>query len=217
MRHFYVLLFTLSLLSPALATAKGPPEKSAICHVGEETVLDEDGNETTVVVYEAKNLPRPAVCAHLRHDDLLIVEVDDEGNLSACESLADGADEDEQASLIIAAAASEAFLEDNCQKGRRGGNAGARAANGAAGTNNDNLKTPADVIHPNIHQNNGPGNAACPQTANNADHCGNMHGIANNPGQSGDHPNDDGVNGRVNNLNNMHGGIGTRNPQVGRQ
>ena len=64
--------------------------------------------------------------------------------------------------------------------------------------------TKADIIHPNIHQNNGPGSAACP---GDQDQCQNMHGIGNNPGQSGDGPNDDGVNGFRNELNTVHGGI----------
>lgn len=64
--------------------------------------------------------------------------------------------------------------------------------------------TPADTIHPNIHQNNGAGSAACP---GDQDQCQNMHGIGNNPGQSGDGPNDDGVNGFRNELDTVHGGI----------
>ena len=78
-----------------------------------------------------------------------------------------------------------------------------------AGTNNDDLDTPADTIHPNIHQNNGPGNNANPNGAN--DGGGNMHGIANNPGQRGINPNDDGVNGFANQLETVHGGIGAYN------
>lgn len=77
----------------------------------------------------------------------------------------------------------------------------AEAAGGRGNSNN----TPADIIHPNIHQNNGPGNNANPNGANAGG--GNMHGIANNPGQSGINPNDDGVPGFRNELNTVHGGI----------
>ncbi len=84
---------------------------------------------------------------------------------------------------------------------------------GEGGTNNDDLQTPADVIHPNIHQNNNGSNNANPNGAN--DGGGNMHGIANNPGQSGTNPNDDGTNGFANQLQNVHGGIGAYNPQAG--
>ena len=88
----------------------------------------------------------------------------------------------------------------------------ALTANAAAGTANDGLATPADVIHPNIHQNNGPGNNANPNGNNNQNgNGGNMHGIANNPGQSGTNPNDDGVAGFANELATVHGGIGTVN------
>jgi hypothetical protein len=80
---------------------------------------------------------------------------------------------------------------------------------GNGGTNNDNLNTPADVIHPNIHQNNNAGNNANPNNAN--DGGGNMHGIANVPGQNGVNPNADGVSGFANQLNTVHGGIGTVN------
>ena len=90
---------------------------------------------------------------------------------------------------------------------------GSASANPDAGTNNDDLATPADVIHPNIHQNNGPGQNANPNGAN--DGGGNMHGIANNPGQSDTNPNDDGVPGFANELETVHGGIGEYNPNAG--
>ncbi len=67
----------------------------------------------------------------------------------------------------------------------------------------------ADVLHPNIHQNVTGGNNANPNGAN--DGGGNLHGIGNNPGQSGSNPNDDGVNGQANELETMHGGIGAKN------
>ena len=82
---------------------------------------------------------------------------------------------------------------------------------GAGGGGNSN-NTPADVIHPNIHQNNGAGNNANPNGANAGG--GNMHGIANNPGKSGTNPNDDGVNGFANQLNTVHGGIDSVNKNV---
>ena len=69
--------------------------------------------------------------------------------------------------------------------------------------------TPADTIHPNIHQNNGPGQNANPNDANVGG--GNMHGIGNNPGQDGTNPNDDGVSGFANSLQTVHGGIGQYN------
>lgn len=84
----------------------------------------------------------------------------------------------------------------------------ASAAADGAGTNNDDLQTPADVIHPNIHQNNGPGNNANPNGANAGG--GNMHGIANNPGQSGADP-ADGEPGFADQLETVHGGIGSKN------
>ena len=71
----------------------------------------------------------------------------------------------------------------------------------------------ADVIHPNIHQNVGDGTNANPGVGN--DNGNGLHGIANNPGQSGDKPNDDGTNGFANELNTVHGGIDEVNPQVG--
>lgn len=86
------------------------------------------------------------------------------------------------------------------------------SANQAAGTNNDDLATPADVIHPNIHRNNGPGQNANPNGANAGG--GNMHGIGNNPGQSGTNPGDDGTPGFANQLAQVHGGIGTKNKNV---
>ncbi len=71
------------------------------------------------------------------------------------------------------------------------------------------VRNTADVLHPNIHQNVTGGNNADPNGAN--DGGGNLHGIGNNPGQSGSNPNDDGVNGQANELETMHGGIGAKN------
>jgi len=81
-----------------------------------------------------------------------------------------------------------------------------------AGAANDNLDVPAQIIHPNILANNGPGQNANPNGAN--DGGGNLHGIANVPGKGGDNPNDDGVNGQANELETMHGGIGQYNPNA---
>jgi hypothetical protein len=83
------------------------------------------------------------------------------------------------------------------------------SAAGGGGNSND---TPADVIHPNIHQNNGAGQNANPNGAN--DGGGNMHGIGNVPGQNDTNPNDDGVNGFANQLNTVHGGIDSVNQNV---
>jgi hypothetical protein len=81
-----------------------------------------------------------------------------------------------------------------------------------AGTNNDDLATPADVIHPDIHQNNNAGNNANPNGNNNPNgNGGNIHGIANVPGQDGVNPNDDGVAGFANELTTVHGGINSVN------
>lgn len=67
----------------------------------------------------------------------------------------------------------------------------------------------ADVNHPNIHQNVTGGANANPNNAN--DGGGDLHGIANNPGQAGANPNDDGTNGFANQLETVHGGIGDVN------
>jgi hypothetical protein len=74
--------------------------------------------------------------------------------------------------------------------------------------------TPADVIHPNIHQNNKGGNANPNGNSGNGSTGGNMHGIGNTPGQEGSNPNDDGVNGFANELQTVHGGIGSKNKQA---
>jgi len=71
--------------------------------------------------------------------------------------------------------------------------------------------TPADTIHPNIHSKVGQGDAtnANPNGAN--ANGGNIHGIANVPGKTGDNPNADGTKGQANELETMHGGIGAKN------
>lgn len=74
----------------------------------------------------------------------------------------------------------------------------------------------ADTNHPNIHDKvgQGPGdNANANPNGNdgNGSNGGQIHGIANNPGQSGDNPNDDGTNGFANELETVHGGIGDVN------
>ncbi|MBV1903718.1 MAG: hypothetical protein KUG58_08795 [Marinosulfonomonas sp.] len=70
------------------------------------------------------------------------------------------------------------------------------------------VSTPADVIHPNIHQNVGGGNNANPNGAN--DGGGNLHGIANVPGQSDADP-ATGEPGFADQLGTVHGGIGSKN------
>jgi hypothetical protein len=81
------------------------------------------------------------------------------------------------------------------------------ASSAAAGVRDVNNQ--ADVNHPNIHQNVTHGNNANPNGANGGG--GNLHGIANNPGKSGKHPNDDGTRGFANQLQTVHGGIGDVN------
>jgi hypothetical protein len=83
----------------------------------------------------------------------------------------------------------------------------AEAGNG--GTKNDGLDTPADTIHPDIHQNNNAGNNANPNAANAGG--GNMHGIGNVPGQGGGDQPSDGAPGFADSLNTVHGGIGSKN------
>ena len=75
----------------------------------------------------------------------------------------------------------------------------------------DGVSTPADVIHPNIHQKVGKGDGtnANPNGAN--ANGGNIHGIANVPGKGGGNPNADGVAGFANQLTTVHGGIDSKN------
>lgn len=81
-----------------------------------------------------------------------------------------------------------------------------------AGVANDNLETPADIIHPDIHQNNNAGDNANPNGNNNPNGSGgNIHGIANVPGQNDDVSAKGGF---VDQLATVHGGIGEYNPQV---
>jgi len=98
--------------------------------------------------------------------------------------------------------------------------ASAQAGNGKGGNSNDGLDTPADTIHPNIHANNNEGNNANPNGNNPNSGVfaagtggGNMHGIANNPGQSGADP-ADGAPGFADQLESVHGGIGLKNPNI---
>lgn len=81
-----------------------------------------------------------------------------------------------------------------------------------SGANPDGVVTPADTIHPNIHQNVGDGTNANPGTGN--DNGNGLHGIANNPGQSGADP-ADGDPGFADQLETVHGGIGEYNPNAG--
>ena len=82
----------------------------------------------------------------------------------------------------------------------------------------DGVVTPADTIHPNIHQ-KVTANAATPNgTGGKSAIAGNgLHGIANVPGQSGERPGDDGVPGWANTLEDrVHGGIDSKNPVAAR-
>jgi hypothetical protein len=74
--------------------------------------------------------------------------------------------------------------------------------------------TTADMIHPNIHDNNDRGNNANPNGIDNPQGTGgNMHGIGNNPGKGGNAPGDD-DSGFADQLGNVHGGIGNCNPNA---
>jgi len=65
--------------------------------------------------------------------------------------------------------------------------------------------TSADVIHQNVADaNNSNPNGT-------TDGSGNLHGIANVPGQNGTNPNDEGVAGFANQLENVHNGTGSKN------
>ena len=86
------------------------------------------------------------------------------------------------------------------------------AAAGNGGTNNDGLDTPADEIHPAIHANNNAGNNANPNGV--SDGGGNMHGIANVPGQNGANDPGQGAPGFADQLETVHGGIGAYNPNA---
>lgn len=72
----------------------------------------------------------------------------------------------------------------------------------------DDVDNQADINHPNIHDNVGDGSNANPRGANNKGD--NLHGIANNPGQSGASPRD-GARGFADQLQTVHGGIGDVN------
>lgn len=74
----------------------------------------------------------------------------------------------------------------------------------------DGVVTPADTIHPNIHTKVGTGANANPN--GNGDG-GQIHGIANVPGQSGANP-ADGKPGFADQLETVHGGIGAVNPNA---
>jgi hypothetical protein len=77
------------------------------------------------------------------------------------------------------------------------------------------MKNISDIIHPHMHEHVGGGKDGPRFNANpNDDDNNTMHGIANNPGKSGTQPNDDGVNGFANQLEDVHGGIGIVNKQA---
>jgi hypothetical protein len=78
-----------------------------------------------------------------------------------------------------------------------------------------NVDTPADVLHPNIHDKVGQGagdNANANPNGNNGNgsNGGQIHGIANTPGQSGADPSE-GAPGFADQLETVHGGIGAKN------
>ncbi|MBJ3763883.1 hypothetical protein ILP92_14110 [Maribius pontilimi] len=72
-----------------------------------------------------------------------------------------------------------------------------------------NSDTPADTLHPNIHSKvgRGDGTNANPNGKRNG---GQIHGIANTPGQSGADP-AQGRPGFADQLQTVHGGIGAKN------
>jgi hypothetical protein len=75
------------------------------------------------------------------------------------------------------------------------------------------LDTPADVIHPDIHDKVGDGSNANPNGKSPAG--GNeIHGIGNVPGQNDDVSPRDGEPGFADQLNTVHGGISAYNPQA---
>lgn len=81
------------------------------------------------------------------------------------------------------------------------------ASNVIAGTPNQ-----SDVNHPDIHDKVGAANGNANANPNGVNqNGGQIHGIGNNPGQSGSKPGDDGVPGQANELESMHGGIGDVN------
>ena len=84
-------------------------------------------------------------------------------------------------------------------------------AAGLAHAGLDDVDNQADVNHPDIHDNVGDGSNANPEGAN--DGGGNLHGIANTPGQSGTNPSDN-ARGFASELNTVHGGINDVNKNV---
>lgn len=78
-----------------------------------------------------------------------------------------------------------------------------------------NVDTPADILHPNIHTKVGQGagnnaNANPNGNSGKGSNGGQIHGIANTPGQSGADPSD-GAPGFADQLQTVHGGIGAKN------
>ena len=91
------------------------------------------------------------------------------------------------------------------------GHVSAAAGNGHANVNScaaaaGEARTPADVIHPNIHDKVGDGSNANPNGVSPTGG-GEIHGIGNVPGQSDNTPG-------TGNLTNVHGGIDECNPQA---
>ena len=71
--------------------------------------------------------------------------------------------------------------------------------------------TPADVLHPDIHDKVGDGSNANPN-GQSPSGGGEIHGVANVPGLDGDQPG--GAGGFANDLETVHGGIGECNPNA---
>lgn len=90
----------------------------------------------------------------------------------------------------------------------------AAAAMVAAGSADlGDVDTPADVIHPDIHDKVGDGSNANPNGQSPAGG-GEIHGIGNVPGQSDADP-ANGDPGFADQLETVHGGIGEYNPNAG--
>jgi hypothetical protein len=94
------------------------------------------------------------------------------------------------------------------------------ALTGAAALASPDVETVADTLHPNIHDKVGQGAGANANANPNGNdgagsNGGQIHGIANVPGQSGADP-ATGAPGFADQLETVHGGIGARNPNAGR-
>jgi hypothetical protein len=77
-------------------------------------------------------------------------------------------------------------------------------------------ETPATGFHGTPGNTPGFGGSSANPQGQGVNGGGGIHGIGNNPGQSGTNPNADGVAGFANQLNDVHGGIGDANKNVGK-